>query len=169
MTLRDALRKAIAIVRDETRAAYLEAGSSRYRLIPDEQHPNGYTIHLSIRYNDEWQPWGQVGKFGVDDVLCDKWLVVCATPLLRDALPDLRVGDEAYLEVRGEHLCAVTATREVGCDTGRRRYRVVCRTCRVVVHPATTGPREQMDMHVFHVENDGRPTPFPGTSPGVVE
>jgi len=45
-----ALRKALAVVRDEKRAAYLQSSSSRYRLIPEQHH-----------------------RFGVDDSLCDKW------------------------------------------------------------------------------------------------
>jgi len=88
--------------------------------------------------------------------------------LLLDAYPDLRAGD-MRLEACGDHLCTVTATPQLGCDSGRRRYRVVCRTCRVVVHPATTGPREQMSSHVQHVAEDGHPTPFPGTEVGVIE
>jgi len=58
-----ALRKAIGVVRDGKRAAYLQSASSRYRLIPDAQHSRGYTIHLSIRYDREWQPWGEVDHF----------------------------------------------------------------------------------------------------------
>lgn len=85
-----------------------------------------------------------------------------------DAYPDLRVGDTRQ-EVRGEHLFIVKATQLVGRDTGRRRYRVVCRTCRVIVHPATTGPQEQIGAHVRWVKEDGKPTPFPGTQIGVDE
>ncbi len=70
-----ALRKALRIVQDEKRAAYLEAASSRYRLIPSARHPRGYTICLSVRYDDDWQPWGEVDHFGVDDILCVKWKV----------------------------------------------------------------------------------------------
>ncbi len=76
MTLPQALRKALGIVQSEKRAAYLQAGSlARYRLIPDDQSP-GYTIYLSVHYNNAWQPWGEVKQFGVDDILCDKWSVV---------------------------------------------------------------------------------------------
>lgn len=63
-----------------------------------------------------------------------------APSMSRDAYPSMRVGDQRF-ETRGDHLFVVTATDALGCDTGRRRYRVVCRSCRVVVHPATTGPR----------------------------
>lgn len=75
MTLPISLKKALAIVRAK-RVAYLQAASSRYRLIPSEKHPRGYVISLSVRYNGEWQPWGAVESFGVDDILCDKWMVV---------------------------------------------------------------------------------------------
>ena len=75
MMLPLALKKALAIVRDR-RVAYLQASTSRYRLVPSVDQPHGYVINLSIRYNDEWQPWGTVEGFGVDDILCDKWMVV---------------------------------------------------------------------------------------------
>lgn len=88
--------------------------------------------------------------------------------MTRDALPGLRVGDQVQ-EVIDGHLFVVTATREVGCDTGRRRYRVVCRTCRLVAHPATTGPRHMMDSHVRRMVEDGHDATFPGTSIGVEE
>ena len=76
MNLPAALRKALDFVRDEKRAAYLQSASSRYRLIPDFQPPQGYSIHLSVRYDREWQPWNEVSHFGVDDILCDKWSLV---------------------------------------------------------------------------------------------
>ena len=75
MNLPSALRKALAIVRDEKRAAYLEATSCRYRIVPSD-HPRGYTMLMSVRYNDEWQPWGEVGHFDVGDILYDKWRLV---------------------------------------------------------------------------------------------
>jgi hypothetical protein len=74
MTLPMALAKAISRVRDQRAAAYLQASTSRYRLIPSE-HSRGYTIFLSVRYNNAWQPWIEVDHFGVDDILCDKWQV----------------------------------------------------------------------------------------------
>lgn len=37
---------------------------------------------------------------------------------------------------------------QLGCDTGRRRYRVECVSCAVVVHEATTGPRWNVGFHV---------------------
>lgn len=75
MTLQVALKKALGAVRDR-RAAYLQTASVRYRLIPSTDHPRGYVMNLSIRYNDEWQPWSVVEGFGVDDILCEKWTVV---------------------------------------------------------------------------------------------
>ncbi len=71
-----ALRKAIDAIRDEQRAGYIQSTSSRYRLTPDNRHPRGYTIQLSVRYDDEWQPWFEVEHFGIDDILCDKWSFV---------------------------------------------------------------------------------------------
>ena len=79
-----------------------------------------------------------------------------------DAYPSMRVGDERR-EVHGDHAFVITATAELGCDTGRRRYRVVCRSCDVVVHPATTGPQSNMETHVRWVTEDGKATPYPGT------
>lgn len=78
-----------------------------------------------------------------------------------DAYPTMRVGDE-QLEVRDAHLFVVTAMKELGCDTGRRRYRVICRSCAVVVHPATTGPRQNMEFHLREVVEFGIAQPYPG-------
>lgn len=74
MTLAAALKKALSRVRDQRAAAYLQAPTARYRLIPSETS-RGYTILLSVRYNREWQPWGEVDHFGIDDILCEKWEV----------------------------------------------------------------------------------------------
>jgi len=74
VSLTHALRKALAIERDQGAAAYLQAATSCYRLVPSD-HTRGYTIYLSVRYNGQWQPWGEVDHFGVDDILCDKWEV----------------------------------------------------------------------------------------------
>jgi hypothetical protein len=76
VTLPAALRSALAVVRISRRAVYLEAATSRYRLIPDDARPCGYAISLSVLYDDQWQPWGEVDHFGVDDILYDKWRVV---------------------------------------------------------------------------------------------
>lgn len=78
-----------------------------------------------------------------------------------DAYPAMRVGDQ-QLEVHGEHLFVITTTKELGCDTGRRRYRVTCRSCAVVVHPATTGPRQNMEFHLREVAEFGVAQPYPG-------
>jgi hypothetical protein len=64
-----------------------------------------------------------------------------------DAIPDMRVSDERSLTL-DEHTFRVVATEHVGCDTGRRRYRVECLTCEVVVHEATTGPLHQARRHL---------------------
>ena len=64
-----------------------------------------------------------------------------------DALPGMHVGDERSLQLDG-HTFRVVATRHVGCDTGRRRYRVECLTCAIVVHEATTGPFSMARGHL---------------------
>lgn len=48
--------------------------------------------------------------------------------LFEDDMPELGVGESRDYAVEGHHM-HVTATRELGCDTGRRRYRVECLTC----------------------------------------
>lgn len=47
-----------------------------------------------------------------------------------------------------EHSFEVTPTTLRGTDSGRVRYRVVCTTCHVVVHPATTGPEHMQRAHM---------------------
>jgi hypothetical protein len=75
MTLPEALRRALAILRKEKRGVLLTTSQCRYRLAPSGEHPRGYLISLSIRYNSEWQPWGTVANFDVDDIITDKWSV----------------------------------------------------------------------------------------------
>lgn len=75
MNLPAALRKALTILRDQKRGVLLTTSRCRYRLAPSDQQPRGYEMWLSVRYNGEWQPWGTVGHFDVDDILTDKWSV----------------------------------------------------------------------------------------------
>jgi ribosomal protein S27E len=42
----------------------------------------------------------------------------------------------------------ISDTGEVGCDTGRPRYRVACLTCGIVIHEATTGPMQRLEQHL---------------------
>lgn len=65
----------------------------------------------------------------------------------QDAIPGMKPGDERVVTESG-HTFRITATSELGCDTGRRRYRVECVTCTVVVHEATTGPIWNVKFHV---------------------
>jgi len=58
------------------------------------------------------------------------------------------------LEVRG-HTFEILPTKEAGFHSGRRRYLVECATCGVTVHEATTGPAENMVMHLERV-SEGR-------------
>ncbi len=51
------------------------------------------------------------------------------------------------LLILNRHAFEVTATDEVGCDTGRRRYRVECVTCKTVLHANTTGPECRIRSH----------------------
>ena len=74
-----------------------------------------------------------------------------------DAMPELLTVGEFRDFMLDGHQLRVTATSEVGCDSGRRRYRVECLTCNEVVHEATTGPRERLAFHLRDVvEKAGR-------------
>ena len=68
-----------------------------------------------------------------------------------DAIPDMQSGDERTF-TDGGHVFRVTATKHLGCDSGRRRYRVECVTCNAVEHEATTGPQSMMRYHVRDAE-----------------
>lgn len=70
--------------------------------------------------------------------------------VFEDDLPDLREGQSRDF-VLGDHHLRVTATRELGVDTGRRRYRVEWLTCAEVVHEATTGAHWNMERHLRDV------------------
>lgn len=63
-------------------------------------------------------------------------------------------------EQHGNCLIDITATGETGINTGRRRFRVHCSTCGVLVHPATTGPDQLAEVHLRDVER-GRVVPWP--------
>ena len=67
--------------------------------------------------------------------------------VFEDDLPDLREGESRDYAI-GDHHLRVTATRELGVDTGRRCYRVECLTCAKVVHEAMTGAHWNMEYHV---------------------
>ena len=67
--------------------------------------------------------------------------------IFEDDMPDLREGETRDFVLDDHHL-RVTATRHLGVDTGRRRYRVECLTCNEVVHVATTGAHWNMKFHV---------------------
>lgn len=51
------------------------------------------------------------------------------------------------LLILNHHAFEVTATKDVGCDTNRRRYRVKCVTCKTVLHENTTGPECRIRSH----------------------
>jgi hypothetical protein len=69
-----------------------------------------------------------------------------------DAMPELQPGNTAEIVEQG-HTFHVTATRETGFHTGRRRYTVECVSCKVLVHPATTGPKHNIQYHLRHPED----------------
>ncbi len=50
-------------------------------------------------------------------------------------------------------------TDETGLHTGRRRYRVTCRTCDVELHEATTGPMQQVNYHLRAIARGEVPDP----------
>lgn len=68
-----------------------------------------------------------------------------------DALPGLEIGDDRPLRI-GDHVFRLVATERVGCHSGRRRYRVECLTCGVVVHPGSTGPGHMARRHLRDLE-----------------
>lgn len=57
-----------------------------------------------------------------------------------DSLWDEGVHQECKMEV--------SPTSSHGIHSGRRRYRVVCLTCRTLIHEATTGPGSRVDSHL---------------------
>jgi len=69
--------------------------------------------------------------------------------IFEDDVPGLVPG-ATLLRVLGDHVFAITATHQVGCDTGRRRYRVECRSCRLLVHEASTSAGAQVRYHLRH-------------------
>ena len=74
--------------------------------------------------------------------------------VFEDDIAGLSPGESRDFAIDGHHL-RVTATRELGCDTGRRRYRVECLSCQEVVHEATTGAHCNMGYHVREAERRG--------------
>jgi hypothetical protein len=77
------------------------------------------------------------------------------TSILEDEIPQLIPGS-VLVQVHEGHLFAIQATHQVGCDTGRRRYRVECRSCHLLVHEASTSARAQVEYHLRH-PGDGEP------------
>lgn len=70
--------------------------------------------------------------------------------VFEDDVSGLRRGESRDFAIDGHHF-RVTATADLGCDTGRRRYRVECLSCQEVVHEATTGAHWNMGYHVRDV------------------
>ena len=70
--------------------------------------------------------------------------------VLEDDVADLREGQSRDYPDGGHHF-RVTATAQLGVDTGRRRYRVECLSCGEVVHEATTGAHANIRFHLKDV------------------
>ncbi len=67
------------------------------------------------------------------------------------ALAELTPGHQ--LTIRGPagditHRFLIMVTDREGFHTGRRTFLVVCATCRLLIHEATTGPLENVDFHL---------------------
>lgn len=75
-------------------------------------------------------------------------------PFLEDDIPGLVPA--LLVRIYGNHVIAITATNQVGCDTGRRRYRVECRSCGLLLHEATTSVSAQVAYHL-RCPSDGEP------------
>ena len=65
-------------------------------------------------------------------------------------LDSLAAGASLHLYGEGhpDHVFVVFATAHDGVHSGRRRYLVGCSSCSVLVSEATTGPLENVVMHV---------------------
>lgn len=70
--------------------------------------------------------------------------------VFEDDISGLQPGESRDFAIEGHHM-RVTATAEVGIDTGRRRYRVECLSCSEIVHKATTGANWNIGFHVREV------------------
>jgi len=47
------------------------------------------------------------------------------------------------------HDFRVTKTKQIGINTGRPRWHVECRTCKELIHEATTGPGSLIGYHLI--------------------
>lgn len=87
------------------------------------------------------------------------WSRRCAhaeeTARLEDEIPHLLPGS-VLVQAHGGHLFAIQGTDQVGRDTGRRRYRVECRSCGRLIHAASTSAKAQVEYHLRHPE-EGEP------------
>ena len=72
-----------------------------------------------------------------------------------ECLDVLEPGEQLTRYVQG-HWFGITATGQGGVASGRPMYSVRCITCAVVVHEATTGPRENVEFHLLEVARKER-------------
>ena len=75
-----------------------------------------------------------------------------------------RTKDPVEFDMDG-HRFLVQATGDSGCDTGRARYRVMCLTCRVLIHWNTTGPSSRCKSHLMHPDECNAGTDIRKQSP----
>ncbi len=64
-----------------------------------------------------------------------------------DELPHLSKGQVETREILGHLIVISHSPMPSAFHTGRARYHVVCATCRIVLHDATTSARAQIDSH----------------------
>lgn len=67
-------------------------------------------------------------------------------------------------ECHGACVVDITATCETGIHSGRRRFRVFC-NAHGLIHPATTGPGWNVDMHRKQIERGEDPALWPERVP----
>lgn len=67
-------------------------------------------------------------------------------------------------ECFGSCVVDVTATRETGIHSGRRRFRVFCNE-HGLIHPATTGPGHNVEMHLRQIDRGEEPLLWPEDEP----
>ena len=92
------------------------------------------------------------------ELVADPWRAAATVPSGATATGGGAAAADAHLRPRtlalgepveeGGHTFVLLDTGEDGLHSGRPRYRVTCKTCDVVVHEGTTGPREMIARHL---------------------
>lgn len=84
--------------------------------------------------------WASLQVYGVSFEEVEQYLYKAVT--VGQALWD------AYCKAMS-HDIVVTGTGTFGVSTGRDRMRVVCNTCKTIIHKATTGPEQNVRVHIL--------------------